>query len=49
MLTRKRHEVVLAQDGREAVACFLQVGFDVILMDVQMPELRQAGTCPSLL
>ena len=34
------HDVVLAETGREAVAAHAQQKFDVILMDVQMPEMN---------
>ncbi len=33
------HEMVVVQDGREAVEAAKAGGFDVILMDVQMPEI----------
>jgi signal transduction histidine kinase/DNA-binding response OmpR family regulator len=39
MLTRLGHECVLASDGREAIAEWGAGGYDVIFMDVQMPEL----------
>ncbi|WP_447591443.1 PAS domain S-box protein [Aquipseudomonas campi] len=32
------HDVVTATDGDEAVTCFLQGVYDVVLMDVQMPR-----------
>lgn len=37
ILEGRGHEVVLAEDGREAVAACAGSSFDVILMDVQMP------------
>jgi CheY-like chemotaxis protein len=39
LLTRQGHEVLLAGDGREAVAIAASHELDLILMDVQMPEL----------
>ena len=40
LLERWGHDVVLAETGREAVAAHAQQKFDVILMDVQMPEMN---------
>jgi signal transduction histidine kinase/ActR/RegA family two-component response regulator len=40
LLQRWGHEVVLAETGREAVAAHAREKFDVILMDVQMPEMN---------
>ncbi|HYP05372.1 MAG TPA: ATP-binding protein [Bryobacteraceae bacterium] len=37
MLTHMGHQVVLASDGAEAVAKWRTGGYDVVLMDVQMP------------
>lgn len=37
ILEREGHAVIQAQDGAEAVEQFVQGGFDVVLMDVQMP------------
>jgi signal transduction histidine kinase/DNA-binding response OmpR family regulator/HPt (histidine-containing phosphotransfer) domain-containing protein len=39
LLTNRGHEVTVANDGVEAVAAFEQGTFDVVLMDVQMPEM----------
>ena len=39
MLMRLGHTSVLASDGREAIAEWGAGGFDVIFMDVQMPDL----------
>lgn len=33
------YQVVLAQNGKEAVECFGREPFDLVLMDVQMPEM----------
>ena len=38
ILEKAGHSVVLAANGREAVAAFETNAFDIILMDVQMPE-----------
>uniref|UniRef100_UPI0035689CC6 hybrid sensor histidine kinase/response regulator n=1 Tax=Novipirellula sp. TaxID=2795430 RepID=UPI0035689CC6 len=38
-LKRKGHKVVIAEDGRKAVSAWEKGSFDLILMDVQMPEL----------
>jgi protein-histidine pros-kinase len=40
MLEMRGHEVVVAADGRQAVEAARAGGFDLILMDVQMPELN---------
>jgi two-component system sensor histidine kinase/response regulator len=47
MLETRGHEVVVAQDGRKAVEAAASGGFDLILMDVQMPELNglEATAC----
>jgi CheY-like chemotaxis protein len=39
MLERLGHSTVLAQNGRQAVDLFDSGVFDIVLMDVQMPEL----------
>jgi signal transduction histidine kinase/HPt (histidine-containing phosphotransfer) domain-containing protein len=39
LLNKLGHEVVVADDGREAVAAFERQPFDLIFMDVQMPEM----------
>jgi|GEM_PF-718529 len=39
ILRRNGHQVVAVSDGREAVDTAAQQPFDVILMDIQMPEL----------
>ncbi|MBC8353730.1 MAG: response regulator [Planctomycetes bacterium] len=39
VLERHRHQVVVANNGKEAVAAVQSSQFDVVLMDVQMPEM----------
>ena len=39
LLERRGHEVVVANNGREAVERVSKEHFDVVLMDVQMPEM----------
>ena len=39
MLTKRGHQVTLAQDGAEAVARLEQESFDLVLMDLQMPGM----------
>lgn len=39
LLETRGHTVLLATNGREAVAAFERGGIDVVLMDVQMPEM----------
>ncbi|OFX04110.1 MAG: hypothetical protein A3E78_13255 [Alphaproteobacteria bacterium RIFCSPHIGHO2_12_FULL_63_12] len=39
MLSARDHEVEIAATGREAVAAFEQARFDIVLMDVSMPEM----------
>jgi CheY-like chemotaxis protein len=39
LLTRRGHEVVVANNGREAIAALDAGTFDLVLMDVQMPEM----------
>jgi CheY-like chemotaxis protein len=39
LLERWGHQVTVAQDGREAVAACALGGFDLVLMDVEMPHL----------
>ncbi len=39
LLEARGHDVTVAGDGRAAVELALRENFDVILMDVQMPEL----------
>jgi signal transduction histidine kinase/AmiR/NasT family two-component response regulator len=39
MLQRQNWTVTLANNGEEAFRCFLESRFDLVLMDVQMPEV----------
>jgi CheY-like chemotaxis protein len=39
MLTRRGHQVTVANNGREALATLSQGAFEIVLMDVQMPEM----------
>jgi CheY-like chemotaxis protein len=39
LLERRGHEVTVVANGREAIAAIQRAGFDLVLMDVQMPEM----------
>lgn len=39
LLETNGHRVVVAQNGKEALACLEESSFDLVLMDVQMPEM----------
>jgi two-component system sensor histidine kinase/response regulator len=39
LLEKRGHTVVVANNGREALAMVQQERFDLVLMDVQMPEM----------
>ena len=39
LLTRRGHDVTVASDGVEALAALADAAFDIVLMDVQMPNL----------
>ncbi|MDA1054038.1 MAG: PAS domain-containing protein [Planctomycetota bacterium] len=39
VLSRQGHDVIIANNGREAIEALRIAEFDVVLMDVQMPEL----------
>jgi PAS domain S-box-containing protein len=40
LLTKRGHLVKVAMNGRQAVNMFAQEPFDIVLMDVQMPEMN---------
>jgi PAS domain S-box-containing protein len=40
LLEKKGHRVVLAENGRDALAALEKERFDVVLMDIQMPEMN---------
>ncbi len=40
LLEKKGHRVVVAADGREALAALEKDTFDLVLMDIQMPEMN---------
>jgi CheY-like chemotaxis protein/HPt (histidine-containing phosphotransfer) domain-containing protein len=39
LLNKQGHDVVLARNGKEALALHLREKFDLVLMDLQMPEM----------
>ena len=39
MIEKQGHSVVVAANGKEALNCCFAESFDIILMDVQMPEM----------
>jgi CheY-like chemotaxis protein len=39
MLEKEGHDVLVVSDGRQALQAFERTSFDLILMDVQMPEM----------
>jgi CheY-like chemotaxis protein len=39
VLQRRGHQVTVAANGREALAALARDGFDLVLMDVEMPEM----------
>ena len=39
LLTKRGHQVTVANNGREALEAIERTAFDVVLMDVQMPEM----------
>ena len=39
MLERRGHDVTVVGDGRQALEALAHRGFDIVLMDVQMPEM----------
>ena len=48
MLERAGHEAVVAGNGREALALLKGEAFDLVLMDVQMPELDGLETTAAI-
>ncbi|HKV42643.1 MAG TPA: response regulator [Blastocatellia bacterium] len=40
ILAKRAHHVVVASNGREALAVYARESFDLILMDMQMPEMN---------
>jgi two-component system sensor histidine kinase/response regulator len=48
MLERAGHEVTVAENGREVLALLERETFDVVLMDVQMPELDGLETTAAI-
>jgi signal transduction histidine kinase/CheY-like chemotaxis protein/HPt (histidine-containing phosphotransfer) domain-containing protein len=40
LVTKMGHSIVLAENGKEAVAAYSREPFDLILMDIQMPEMN---------
>ena len=48
MLERAGHEAVVAANGREALALLESEAFDLVLMDVQMPELDGLETTEAI-
>ncbi len=39
LLEKRRHRVVVVANGREALDTLEKINFDLVLMDVQMPEM----------
>lgn len=39
LLEKQGHQVIVANNGREAIAALEQERFDLVLMDIQMPEM----------
>jgi PAS domain S-box-containing protein len=48
LLEKRGHTVLLAEDGRQALAAVERDAFDVILMDVQMPGLNGIETTTAI-
>ena len=40
MLKNMGHTIKIAENGEEAVSCFMDQSFDLILMDIQMPIMN---------
>jgi two-component SAPR family response regulator len=43
ILAKRGHAVRVAQNGREAVEAMEEQSFDLVLMDVHMPEMERMG------
>jgi signal transduction histidine kinase/CheY-like chemotaxis protein len=48
LLEKQGHSVVVASNGLEALAAFAREAFDLILMDVQMPEMNGYNTTKAI-
>lgn len=48
MLTNQGHRVVLAANGRQAVELFAADQFDIVFMDIQMPEMDGVQTTAAI-
>jgi CheY-like chemotaxis protein len=48
LLEKQGHRVVVAGNGREALEALEREGFDLVLMDVQMPELGGLEATPAI-
>ena len=48
LVEKRRHRVVVAGNGREALAALEKEKFDLVLMDVQMPELNGLETTSAI-
>ncbi len=48
LLARRGHDITVVDDGRKAVAAFRASEFDIILMDIQMPELDGFGAAAEI-
>lgn len=44
-LSGSGYEVVLANDGVEAISLFSQGGFDLVLLDIMLPKIDGYGVC----
>ena len=48
LLSQAGHTIITAQNGLEAIAAFEQQSFDVILMDIHMPECDGITACKEI-
>lgn len=48
LLEKQGHEVVVAENGRLALELFHREAFDVVFMDVQMPEMDGLETAAAI-